>query len=292
MNHQAHTFTTHDQHALHIHHWLGPQGAPTLHWAHANGFNAHTYWPLLKQLTPHFKLWAWDMRGQGHSRAAGQVQTFRGWSTYYQDLVTWLDHQTEPVWLAGHSIGATTSLAAASARPNKVKGLLLTEPVLLSRKQGVVLQMSHWLGFSKKIPMAAAAARRKARFQSRQQAFANYRSKKAFATWSDEWLQAYTNHGFVDTPQGDVELACHPDWEALTFEHTEPNALRWLKNPACPVVILAGEQGSTFPTQAHPRIQKALPQARIDVVRNSTHFLPMEHTQRVVQEIMKLCKQA
>lgn len=288
MTHQVHLFKTRDQHTLHFYHWPNTATAPTLHWAHANGFNARTYLPLLNMLFPHFNVWAWDMRGQGHSRDAAQAQGFQGWATYYQDLIEWLDAQPEPVWLAGHSIGATTSLAAASARPHKVKGLVLAEPVLLSRQQGLFVQMSHWFGFSHKIPLAAAAARRKGRFASREDAFANYRQKKAFATWSDEWLAAYTTHGFLDNPDGHVELACPPHWEALTFQHTEHNALRWLKNPGCPVTILAGEHGSTFPTAAQARIQRALPQARIERVPNTTHFLPMESTELLGKQITEL----
>lgn len=281
--------TAPDQAQIVVHRWEATgQNKPTLHWAHANGFNANTYSPLLSNLTEHFEVMAWDMRGHGHSRDAGQKSSFRGWSTYYKDMITLLDHVKEPIWLAGHSIGATTSLAAAAKRPEKVKGLILVEPVLLDPKQGFALRLANWFGFADRIAMAAAAARRRANFATHRDAFDNYRSKKAFSTWSDEWLNAYVQHGFIATKNNEVELACPPSWESLTFQHTEPNAVRWLRDPGCPVHILAAAKGSTFPSSAHARIQKRLPNAHIEVLADATHFLPMEHTSLVMQRIREV----
>lgn len=283
-------FKTRDGNSLQLLHWGGETAQETLHWAHATGFNAKTYTPLLRELQGHFNVYSWDMRGHGESRAAGNPKTFRGWKTYYQDLIDLLDQTDEPMWLAGHSIGATTSLAAAAQRPDKVKGLVLVEPVLLDPKQGFALQLANWFGFANRIAMAAAAARRKATFSSLEEAFENYRGKKAFGTWTDEWLKAYVEHGFVPSSAGEVELACPPSWESLTFQHTEPNAVRWIRDPGCPIHILAAAHGSTFPITAHARIQKRLPKAHIEVLPDATHFLPMEHTALVVQRIRELAK--
>lgn len=274
--------------AIQMMRWSETTNKPHLHWAHATGFNAKTYTPLLRELTPHFDLHSWDMRGHGESRSAGNSKTFRGWSTYYNDLIAVLDQAPEPMWLAGHSIGATTSLAAAAHRPEKVKGLILIEPVLLDSKQGLALRLANWFGFADRIAMAAAAARRRASFPSHSEAFENYRNKKAFSTWSDEWLSAYVQHGFFENDKNQVELACSPNWESLTFQHTEPNAGRWIQDPGCPIHILAADKGSTFPVTAHARIQKKLPNARIEVITNATHFLPMEHTSLVVQRIREV----
>lgn len=286
----AYPVVSHDGSVIQMMRWSNSGNKPKLHWAHATGFNAKTYTPLLRELLPHFDVHTWDMRGHGESRSAGNPKTFRGWSTYYQDLIAVLDQASEPMWLAGHSIGATTSLAAAALRPEKVKGLVLVEPVLLDPKQGFALRLANWFGFADRIAMAAAAARRRASFPTHQDAFENYRSKKAFGTWSDEWLHAYVEHGFVPSHNNEVELACPPSWESLTFQHTEPNAARWIRDPGCPIHILAAGRGSTFPATAHARIQKRLPKAHIEVIADATHFLPMERTGLVVQRICDLAK--
>ena len=44
-----------------------PEHGPALIWAHANGFNAGCYQPLLNRLSGHFQVFAFDARGHGAS---------------------------------------------------------------------------------------------------------------------------------------------------------------------------------------------------------------------------------
>ena len=81
--------------------------------------------------------------------------------TYYQDLTAWLQSLDEPVWLAGHSIGATTSIMAAARRPEMVRGLILAEPVIMDRWQGWQLWLAKLLRQSYRFSLAAGAARRR-----------------------------------------------------------------------------------------------------------------------------------
>lgn len=289
MSTQQNSFVTHDGERIFTHHWnSGEPGKPVLHWAHANGFHALTYQPMLQQLSEQFDLRAWDMRGHGKSKSAGKPSTFKGWQTYYKDLVAMLDLSPEPMWLAGHSVGATTSLAAACKRPEKVKGLVLIEPVLFGRSVGLVLQAGRLLGLGNKLPMASAASKRRAVFKSREEAFNNYRRKSAFSSWGDDWLRAYVEHGLIEKDESSLELACAPHWESLSFQHTEPNPLRWLKPLACPIHILAGNKGSTFPAAFQAKVRKRLPAATIEVLEGATHFLPMEHSDLVIRRIREM----
>ena len=127
--------------------WRWPQSKarPTLHWAHATGFHGRLYHPLLDELATDFNVLAWDMRGHGASVGAANLSTFRGWETYYRDLIALLECLDEPVWLAGHSIGATTSIMAAARRPDKVLGLILAEPVIMDPVQGLKLGLAKLL---------------------------------------------------------------------------------------------------------------------------------------------------
>ncbi|MFN4328991.1 MAG: alpha/beta fold hydrolase [Limnobacter sp.] len=283
-------FTANDQTSIAVHGWQ-PQGqTPALHWAHANGFSGLTYAPLLAPLAQRMPVWSWDMRGHGHSRAAGNAANFKGWRTYYQDMAALLDQCPEPVWLAGHSVGATTSLVAASLRPEKVKGLVLVEPVLISASQGWLMRAIQLAGQAHRFPLAAGAQRRRNQFPNREAVLSAYQGKRAFAGWGEGWLDSYVEHGFVDSAEGGVELACPGAWEAMTFRHTEHNALRWLNGLKCPVLILAGTRESTCPQAGHARIQRHLPQARIELIDGATHFLPMEKTELVLHKLLEFTK--
>lgn len=269
--------------------WRWPQSKarPTLHWAHATGFHGRLYHPLLDELATDVNVLAWDMRGHGASAGAANVSTFRGWKTYYRDMTALLDSQEEPVWLAGHSIGATTSIMAAARRPDKVLGLILAEPVIMDPVQGLKLWGAKLLRQSHRLSLAAGAARRRRVFDSHTAALDNYRGRGGFKTWPEAWLEAYVQHAFI--PQEDqLQLACSPEWESTTFAHTEHNPWTDIRQLRCPVIALAAEHGSTFSPAARKRLQALLPSADVRVVEGTTHFLPMEQNDTVRDAILQL----
>ena len=269
--------------------WRWPQSKarPTLHWAHATGFHGRLYHPLLDELATDVNVLAWDMRGHGASVGAANLSTFRGWETYYRDLIALLECLDEPVWLAGHSIGATTSIMAAARRPDKVLGLILAEPVIMDPGQGLKLWLAKLLRQSHRLSLAAGAARRRRVFDSHAAALDNYRGRGGFKTWPDAWLEAYIQHAFL--PQDDqVRLACAPEWESTTFAHTEHNPWPGIRQLRCPVIALAAERGSTFSPVAQKRLQTLLPSADVRVLEGTTHFLPMEQKEAVRDAILQL----
>ena len=269
--------------------WRWPQSKarPTAHWAHATGFHGRLYRPLLDEFATDVNVLAWDMRGHGASVGAANLSTFRGWETYYRDLIALLECLDEPVWLAGHSIGATTSIMAAARRPDKVLGLILAEPVIMDPVQGLKLGLAKLLRQSHRLSLAAGAARRRRVFDSHAAALDNYRGRGGFKTWPEAWLNAYVQHAFV--PQGDqVQLACAPEWESTTFAHTEHNPWPGIRQLRCPVIALAAERGSTFSPKAQKRLKALLPSADVRVLEGTTHFLPMEQKDIVRDAILQL----
>jgi pimeloyl-ACP methyl ester carboxylesterase len=227
------------------------------------------------------------MRGHGASAGAANFSTFRGWETYYRDMTALLGSLDEPVWLAGHSIGATTSIMAAARRPDKVLGLILAEPVIMDPGQGLKLWLAKLLRQSHRLSLAAGAARRRRVFDSHAAALDNYRGRGGFKTWPDAWLEAYIQHAFL--PQDDqVRLACAPEWESTTFAHTEHNPWPGIRQLRCPVIALAAERGSTFSPAAQKRLQTLLPSADVRVLEGTTHFLPMEQKEAVRDAILQL----
>ena len=280
-------FTAADGREITIWRWPRSVGRPTLHWAHATGFHGRMYKPLLNQLAGDCNVLAWDMRGHGASADSADFETFRGWETYYQDLSAWLESQAEPVWLAGHSIGATTSIMAAAQRPDKVQGLVLVEPVIMDRWQGLQLLLAKWLKQTHRLSLAAGAARRRREFNSHTAAVNNYRGRGGFKTWPDEWVEAYVQHGFVQAGNG-VRLACQPEWESATFAHTEHNPWPGIRRLRCPVIALAADRASTFSSRARQRMRTLCPTAGVKTLAGTSHFLPMEQPQAVVDVLRRI----
>ena len=267
--------------------WPHTPGRPTLHWAHATGYNAGTYTPLLHELSADYNVLAWDMRGHGASAPAGDLSRFRGWQTYYDDLCALLDSTEGPLWLAGHSIGATASIMAAARRPDKVLGLILAEPVIIDRWWGLQLMLAKLLRQSHRVSLAAGAARRRQCFDSRAQAIENYTGRGGFKTWPRRWLEAYVAHGFVDDVDG-VRLACSPAWESSTFAHTDHNPWPGVRRLQCPVIALGADHASTFSQAARKRMRALLSRAEVKNIPGTSHFLPMERPDAVRDAIQRL----
>jgi pimeloyl-ACP methyl ester carboxylesterase len=262
-----------------------------LHWAHATGFHARTYTPLLDRLSGNWNVVAWDMRGHGASHAAALAQKLHHWDTYYRDLTQWLDEQNEPVWLAGHSIGATISLVAAARRPGQVAGLLLAEPVLLAGWPRWLVKFARLAGATARLPHPAAARARRSHFPSKSQAMNVYRGRGAFATWPDEWLAAYVAHGLI-AEGNNFRLACSPAWEADTFASVDPDSITDIKALQCPLLVLQGTRQSTVFDRARAGLERRAPAARFEAVANTTHFLPMEQPEAIVRGLSGLFAEA
>jgi pimeloyl-ACP methyl ester carboxylesterase len=252
---------------------------------HANGFNALTYRALLAPLSASLRLVAPDLRGHGETRLRAAPDGRRSWNDFRDDLCALLDVLGgPPVTLAGHSMGGTVALLAAEKRPERVSNLALFDPVIWSPLATRVMHLpgARLLAHAR-IPLVRAAARRRSRFDSRQAAFQAYRGRGAFATWPETVLADYVAGGFHERPDGGVELACAPAWEASNFAAQANGTWRALDRVDRPVSMLRAERGSTC------RVRDAFPRRRSNVQVETVaggHFFPMERPDLVRDAIL------
>ncbi|MGV9006758.1 MAG: alpha/beta fold hydrolase [Brevundimonas sp.] len=239
---------------------------------HANGFNALTYRSLLAPLSGSLRLWAPDLRGHGGTTLPTDPHGRRSWADHRDDLVALLDAiDGPPVVLAGHSMGATSALLAAAERPDRVSALVLFDPVIWSRWAVAAFQLPLFDRLASRIPLVRNARRRRAVFDSREQALAAYAGRGAFRGWPEMMLADYLVDGLIETDAG-FTLACAPDWEASNYGAQSHDPWRALKRLDRPVRIIKGETGSTCHLSENPR---GLPHVTVETVPGTTHFLPM-----------------
>ncbi|WP_339932969.1 alpha/beta hydrolase [uncultured Brevundimonas sp.] len=239
---------------------------------HANGFNALTYRSLLAPLSGSLRLWAPDLRGHGGTTLPAEPHGRRSWADHRDDLIALLDAiDGPPVVLAGHSMGATSALLAAAERPDRVSRLVLFDPVILDRWAVAAFQLPLLGRLASRIPMVKSARRRRAVFDSREQAMAAYTGRGAFKGWPEMMLADYLVHGLVETDAG-FTLACTPEWEASNYGAQSHNPWRALRQYDQPVRIIRGEIGTTCRMPARPG---GLPHVVVETLAGATHFLPM-----------------
>jgi pimeloyl-ACP methyl ester carboxylesterase len=254
--------------------WKGD--GPVLHFAHANGFNAETYRTLLSPLTDSFRIVASDARGHGRTALPATPGLQQGWTIFRDDLIAILDRfAPDGAILAGHSMGATASLMAAALRPEKVRALVLVEPVLMP--QGVGPGDND---------LARRAEKRRDTFASVDEAFTLYRGRGAFKTWPDNMLRDYLNGGLEQTDTA-FRLSCRPAWEAGDFRTTPSGVSALASALLCPVTLIHANDGTASADEV-AIIKKLYPATRVVTQPDATHFLPMEFPELVRDEIRKI----
>jgi pimeloyl-ACP methyl ester carboxylesterase len=260
----------------------GPAGAaPALVFVHANGFCASTYASLLAPLAEGMRIIGLDLRGHGRTRLPADPLALTSWTVHRDDVIAALDVLApRGAVLAGHSMGATTALLTAAARPDLVRGLVLVDPVIAPRP-------FYWYArapwttalWRSRLPIARAASRRRARFDSREQAMAGWRGRGAFRTWGGSFLADYCRDGLRDRSDGGVELACPPAWEAANYAAQRADPWPALCTVAAPLTLWRAEHGSTCSLGAAQAAARR--GARVERPSGTSHFLPMERSAEV-----------
>ncbi|MFN7055561.1 alpha/beta fold hydrolase, partial [Hyphomonas sp.] len=194
-------------------------------WLHATGFNAMTYQSMLAPLGLRARVGALDLRGHGRTTMP-KKGGMASWNRYRDDVIEFLEKEApQGVVLCGHSMGGCVALLVAGKRPDLVKGLVLADPVILSRTAyfwNHVFPPVSWLFMRNK--MAARARKRRSVFDSFRAALDSYTGRGAFQSWREPFLADYLLDGLdrVDNGPPDAEeqrwgLTCAPKWEAKTF---------------------------------------------------------------------------
>lgn len=243
---------------------------PDLVFIHANGFNARTYRTLLEPLAGKARILAPDLRGHGLSTLPAPPVWRRSWRDLRDDMAALIDAiHGPPMILAGHSMGAVVALLAAAQRPDRVRSVVMLDPVVLPRPTALAMSLPGIGRVARRYSLARNALRRRDRFGSRAEAIDAYRGRGAFRGWPDAVLADYVADGFRGAGDG-VDLACTPGWEASNYAAQGCDPWPVLHSLGRPVVILKAEHSSTC-SVAPGQI------AGVDVstVPGGNHFFPL-----------------
>ncbi len=243
---------------------------------------------LLEPLAGEFRVIALDMRGHGETTLPSDSRLAAGWRVFRDDLLGFLDAASvRPDVLAGHSLGASTALMAAAARKDIAKALVLAEPVMASDRVALRAVLARLRGRPEKAnPLYAMALKRRAQFKSRADAIKSFTGRGAFRTWPAEMVADYVAGGLL--AEGDAfRLACDPKWEAASYA-TYPFRIAALGSRIeSPVTILSGTVGSATTPYVLEEFARRQAKTRAVAIEGASHFLPMEHPDRLRDEIRR-----
>lgn len=265
---------------LALHDLGGARGATPLLFVHGTGFCGQVFAPLAVQLGRAFRCWAVDMRGHGLSPLPDGASL--DWDVLAQDVLAVVDRFDElrGCMAVGHSAGGAAVLLAEARRPGTFGALWTYEPIMWPDPDGG-RERADWL--------AEGAGRRRDRFASRDEAYANFSSKRPLNVLAPAVLRAYVEHGFADAGDGsgEVVLRCHPAVEAAIYRGgVARGRFEQLAKVECPVVVACGGRSDAIgPAVARP-IAEALPAGRLSVFEGLAHFGPLEDPARAARAIL------
>lgn len=249
---------------------FGGEGAPLL-LAHATGFHARTWLPVVERLRDRFRCYAFDERAHGDSSAPPNGDF--DWHRFADDALAVIDRlglaDVRP-FAVGHSCGGALLLLAELARPGTFDALYCFEPVVVPMER--VPDPSE-VGEG---PLAAGARRRRKVFESHDAAFEHYSAKPPMASFAPESLRAYVAYGFEEVPEG-IRLKCRGEDEARTYDAgVFHGAYLRLGEVQCPVTLAYGEHTNAFGAQIMRLVEARLPSARVEMLPGLSHFGPLE----------------
>jgi pimeloyl-ACP methyl ester carboxylesterase len=253
--------------------------------AHANGFCAGVFAALAGALGEH-RCVSYDARAHGHSTRGSADMS---WEGHRDDVLSVHDALglTRPVGV-GHSMGGAALLLAEQLRPGTFAALWLFEPIVFPSEFADVEDN----------PMAQGALRRRSRFESREEAFANFAGKPPLSELSAGCLSAYVTYGFhpADSSEHTADseagtgfvLACAPEDEAAGYRMGgRHSAWDRLGEVNCPVVVLRGNDTEPSPATMAPVIAELLPEGRLETHEELGHFGPLEEPYSMARSVLE-----
>lgn len=253
--------------------------APVLHIAPANGFVPQTYQPMLASLAGDYRGVCLPPRALWQDAASPPpVSRANDWRLLADDLLAGLDqHNLAQVIAIGHSFGGVASLLAAINAPERFRALILLDPTILP-----VHILDHMTrvqsgDMPEGSPLSQMAQRRRNEFESKDAAFARFRSRSLFEQWSDDVLRLYVEHGLKADESGEFfRLTWDPAWEAFYFDTVYTGI--WDDLPALrgllPTLIVQGGTTDTYVDEAAQRVREILPDATHTRIEAHGHLFP------------------
>ncbi|HEX5631345.1 MAG TPA: alpha/beta hydrolase [Acidimicrobiia bacterium] len=231
--------------------------------AHANGFCKEMWRPVTEEVDGIVAL-AIDQRGHGGSAIGSPPYD---WWDLGRDALTWSETMAAPRIGVGHSSGGAALVKSELLRPGTWSHLVLVEPIVFPGP----------FQRAETHPLVEGALRRRPGFGTREETRAAYAGRGPFRRWTDAALDLYVEHGFRDDADGRRVLVCSPEVEAEFYRMaTAHGAWDRLGEVACPVTLIVGEDSDSHPVEFATIQAARFQQARLVVVPDAGHFVPME----------------
>lgn len=251
-----------------------------LHFSHANGFPAACYRKMFGCLGDEFRIEY--VNTIGHDP---RYPVTDGWPHLVAELIEQVERHGKPVLGVGHSLGGYLTALAALKRPALFRAIVLLDSPILDRWRGTVFSMVKRFGLADRVTPAGLTRDRRAVWASSEEAYAHFRSKRAFRDFDPECLRDYATLGMRTGPEG-VSLAFDPAIEYRIYRTFPHDLARELPRLRVPAGVICGRESSES-----RRMGLATTRRHFRVVRvPGGHLFPFEHPEDAARAIREMAE--
>jgi pimeloyl-ACP methyl ester carboxylesterase len=192
-----------------------------------------------------------------------------------------VERSGEKVYLVGHSLGGILSTMMASAHPALAAGVVLLDSPIIGGWRAKTLAAAKASGIVKSISPGKVSYRRTQVWESTEAAYDNFKSKRAFSTWTDACLRDYITYGTHEGADGKRHLSFDRKVETKIYNTLPDNLDAILKKAPlqCPAAFIGGLQSLEL-KQTGTDLTEKIAQGRMHWV-DGGHLFPMEKPQAV-----------
>jgi pimeloyl-ACP methyl ester carboxylesterase len=259
---------------LHCQDW-GGEGRPIII-LHATSFVASVYRPIAVALRSAGHVYSYDQRGHGDSSRPADADY--SWARTVDDLQAFiLAMKLAGARGWGHSAGATAIGALAGMRPDLISRGVLVEPVVFDDESSESEEERGNLLYERTV-------RRRRWFENADAMFRNFENKPPYDTWRRDMLREYCEAGTRPAFGGGAELKCTPDIEAEYYARSrEYPGLSLILGSRSPMLVIFGDRDDSLGASISGKMAARLKNGRLVTVKDSGHFMPMEHPEEIAR---------
>ncbi len=267
-------------------HHFGGKGK-IIHFAHANGYPPEGYKQFIQPFLKNHEIIASKYRPLWGGQSPSAVKS---WHTFADDLIRFMDENgLKNVVGMGHSMGGTISSIAAMKRPDLFEQLVLIDPVIFPKKYNLWTKFLPNSFLKKMIPIAKASSKRRDQWNSKQEVFDSWRTKRVFKRFSDSVLSNFVDAAVVTSQQGGVTLAYPKAWETQVYI-TAPYIFSDLVKIKKPLTVIKGEYTNVITDSLWEEWKQKQPTAKFIEYKDAGHLIPMEYPVPLAETIIKQIK--
>ena len=267
-----------------------PQSPYTLLMLHATGFHAQCWRQVIAALPPDQHIICADLRGHGES----SKERHSDWSAFGEDILALVEHlDLHEIVGVGHSMGGYATLTVVSMGPERFRGAILLDPVIVDP---ALYEDPSMYGND---PREHPAARRRNHWRDWQEMYESFRPRHPFSLWDEQVLRDYCEFGVRpgDTDKDGYELACPPIVEASIYVNSASKSpYHLLDTITIPTWVVRALERDWAAMRASGRfdfagsptwseLAKRLPNGKDFYWSDLTHFMPMQAPERVARLI-------